>query len=169
MCAADCQKKNRKIAGCKRHAVYHFTAHIFYGFLAQPGIGFRLSQCQSHYLRRWQQQDFLDSRKRCCSLCGGSSIDNPAAENKVIELGGPAALSPLEAVAIFETVLGNKFTVQLVPEAALSAQKAAAQDPLSESFAVLMLSAAGGSTIDNQQMMAVFPMSLTTVNEYAKN
>ena len=97
-----------------------------------------------------------------------ASLDNPAAKNKIFQLGGPAALSPLEVVAIFEASHGKKFALQFVPEAALQAQKTAAPDPLSESFAALMLAFAGGNEIDMKELLAIFPLPLISVNEYAK-
>lgn len=97
-----------------------------------------------------------------------ASLDNAAAMNKTFKLGGPAALSPLEVVSIFETSHGKKFALQFVPEAALQAQKNNATDPLSESFAALMLAFAGGSEIDMTDTLAVFPIPLVSVNEYAK-
>ena len=97
-----------------------------------------------------------------------ASLDNPSAKNRIIELGGPDALSPLEVVNIFEESHGKKFEIQFVPEEALRAQKDAAQDPLSESFAALMLSFASGSEIDMKDVIDVIPIELTSVNEYAK-
>ena len=98
-----------------------------------------------------------------------ASLDNPAAKNKIIQLGGPEALSPLEVVNIFETTRGKKFDLQFVPEEAMQAQKAGAADPLSESFAGLMLGVANGSEINMKNTIDVFPMQLTSVNDYAKN
>ncbi len=97
-----------------------------------------------------------------------ASLDNAAAKNKIIELGGPEALSPLQVVNIFEASHGKKFEIQFVPEETLIAQKGAAQDPLSESFATLMLGYASGSEIDMKNTIDVFPMQLTSVNDYAK-
>jgi uncharacterized protein YbjT (DUF2867 family) len=97
-----------------------------------------------------------------------AALDNAAAKNKSIELGGPAALSPLEVVNIFEVSQGKKFELQFVPEEALRAQKNAAQDPLSESFAALMLGFAAGSEIDMKNTLSILPMQLTSVNDYAK-
>ncbi len=97
-----------------------------------------------------------------------ASIDNTATKNRSIELGGPEALSPLEVVNVFETSHGKKFELQFVPEEALRAQKDGAQDPLSESFAALMLGVANGSEIDMKNTIEVFPMKLTSVNDYAK-
>jgi len=97
-----------------------------------------------------------------------ASLENPGAKNRMIELGGPDALSPLEAVNIFEVNGDIKFELQLVAEEALQAQKEAAQDPLSESFAALMLSVAKGSEIDMKNTLEVFQVQLTSVTEYAK-
>ena len=97
-----------------------------------------------------------------------ASLDNTATKNRSIELGGPEALSPLEVVNVFETSHGKKFELQFVPEETLRAQKDGAQDPLSESFAALMLGVANGSEIDMKNTIDVFPMQLTSVNDYAK-
>ena len=96
-----------------------------------------------------------------------ASLDNPAAKNKIIELGGPEALSPLEVVDIFEATNGKKFELQFVPEEALRAQRDGAQDPLSESFAALMLGVVKGSEIDMKNTIDLFPIQQTSVNDYA--
>ena len=97
-----------------------------------------------------------------------AALDNPAAANNIIELGGPEALSQLEVVNIFETAKGTKFALQFVPKEALKAQKDAAQDPLSESFATLMLGLVNGSEIDMKNTLEDFPIQLTSVIDYAK-
>jgi uncharacterized protein YbjT (DUF2867 family) len=96
-----------------------------------------------------------------------ASLQNPAAVNKTIELGGPEALSPLEIVAIFEAAQSKKFALQFVPAAALQAQRDAAQDPLSLSFATLMLGVDNGSVIEMTHTLQDFPMVLGSVQEYA--
>ncbi len=97
-----------------------------------------------------------------------ASLDNPAAKNRIIELGGPDALSPLEVVNIFEATKGIKFELQFVPEEAIRAQRDGAQDPLSESFAALTLGVVNGSEIDIKNMLDVFPFRQTSVIDYAK-
>ena len=96
------------------------------------------------------------------------SLDNPAAKNRIIELGGPEALSPLEVVNIFETTKGKKFELQFVPEEALKAQREGAQDPLIESFSTLTLGVVNGSEIDMIRILDDFPIRLTSVNDYAE-
>lgn len=97
-----------------------------------------------------------------------ASLDNPSAKNRIIELGGPDALSPLEVVNIFEATKGKKFELQYVPEEAIKAQRDGAQDPLSESFATLTLGVVNGSEIDIKNMLGIFPFKLTSVIDYAK-
>ena len=96
-----------------------------------------------------------------------AALENAAAKNSIIELGGPEALSPLEVVSIFETARGNKFELQFVPEEAIQAQKDGAQDPLSESFAALTLGVVKGSAIEMKTITELFPIQLTSVNDYA--
>jgi len=101
-----------------------------------------------------------------------ASLDNPAARNDVIKLGGPQALSPLEVVQIFEDLTGRKFTVTHVPEEALRAQTAAAADPLQEAFAALMLYYAHGDVIDMKPALGIFPeqaSKLTSIRDYARS
>ena len=95
-------------------------------------------------------------------------LDNPVPGNRIIDLGGPGALSPLEVVNIFETSQEKKFDLQFVSEEALRAQKEAATDTLSESFAGLMLGVAKGSEIDMNDTIDLFQMQLTSVNNFAK-
>ena len=95
------------------------------------------------------------------------SLENIAARNQILELGGPAALSPLEVVRIFEKVSGKSFELQFIPAAALKAQKEGATDPLQKSFASLMLSQSNGNEVDMSLAKKVFSFPLTSVDDYA--
>jgi NADH dehydrogenase len=106
---------------------------------------------------------FLDAAKFAVA-----SLDNPAAHNAIIEVGGPEALSPLEVVKIFEDISGKQFSVQHVPEEALKSQKESAPDPLQESIAGLMLQYTNGDEIDMKETLKAFPLQLTTVRSYAR-
>ena len=100
-----------------------------------------------------------------------ASVENPAARNCVIPLGGPDALSPLVVVRIFEEVGGRKFLVTHVPEEALRAQRAAAADSMQEAFASLMLYYAHGEVIDMKRALAIYPAqatNLASVRDYAQ-
>ena len=95
------------------------------------------------------------------------AIDTPAARNAVIELGGPDPLSPNQVIKIFEDSSGQPFQVEYVPTEALQNQKNAAEDPLQQSFAALMLDYANGSPIDMEDTLTTFPAALTSVRDYA--
>jgi len=97
-----------------------------------------------------------------------ASLDNELARNSVFQVGGPAGVSPLEVVKIFENHTGNKFAIEFVPTAALQAQKTAANESLSEAFATFMLSYAAGDQIDTTETRKVYPFKLTSVTDYVQ-
>lgn len=96
-----------------------------------------------------------------------ASLDQPAARNRVIEVGGPEALSPAEVVRMFEIVGASDIDVEHVSEADLEAQLAAETNPLQKSFAGLMLQYARGDVMDVSGMKELFPFRWTSVREYA--
>lgn len=96
------------------------------------------------------------------------ALSNPAARDAVIELGGREALSPLEVVGIFEELAGRSFERQLVPEEALQGQKAAARNPIEQTFADLILGVARGDAIDMSDTLEKFSFRPKSVREYAK-
>ena len=91
----------------------------------------------------------------------------PGARNRVLEIGGPHNLSPLEVIQIFERVSDAPFERQFVAEDALLAQKKQAADPLSESFANLQLECAHGCVMDSSPALTLMPIELATVEQYA--
>jgi uncharacterized protein YbjT (DUF2867 family) len=98
-----------------------------------------------------------------------AAVENPSAKNQIIEIGGPDAVSPNEVVRIFEETTGRKFEVQHVPEAALQAQRNAAPDPMSQSFATLMLYYARGDTIEMTKTMKQFSIRPKSIHDFAKS
>lgn len=96
-----------------------------------------------------------------------AAAESPAGENRVVEVGGPEALSPLEVVRIFEERAGKKFDVEHVPEDALLTMKANAKNPIEETFAGLQLVYARGFEVDMRPTLSLFPVRLTSVREYA--
>ncbi len=98
-----------------------------------------------------------------------AALDNPAARNAILELGGPAALSPLDVVRVFERATGRSFEAQYVPEEALRAQKTQATDSVQQSFSALMLDYAKGDVIDMNTMLRRIPIKLLTIENYAQH
>jgi NADH dehydrogenase len=134
-----------------------------------PGVGFDVANASARIYGSGQNKiswiSYLDVA-RFAAAC----VNNSAARNRVIKLGGPEALSPLEVVQIFEEVSGRKFTVTHLPEEALPAQRAAAADSLQEAFTALMLYYAHGDVIGMKPAFGIFPgqtSNLTSVRDYA--
>ncbi len=94
------------------------------------------------------------------------SLENPAARNRSLELGGPESLSPHQAIKIFEKATGKTFEVTHVPPEALQAQYEGATDPMQKSFIGLMLCYADGDPIDMSAIRKTFAVRLTSLKEY---
>ena len=134
-----------------------------------PALGFDVANSKARVFGPGQNKLRWISYLDVAAFVAGC-VDNPATRNKTIQLGGPEPLSPLEVIRIFEDVTGRKFAVEHVREEDLSAQKAAAADSLSESFAGLMLSYARGDSIDVTECRSLFPAiagRLVSVRDYA--
>jgi uncharacterized protein YbjT (DUF2867 family) len=97
------------------------------------------------------------------------AIESPSADNAVIELGGPEALSPHEVIRIFEEIGGRHFAVQYVPESALEAAHAGATDSLQRAFAALSLGYARGDAIPMEDALRRVPITLRSVRDYARD
>jgi len=98
-----------------------------------------------------------------------ATLNNAAARNATLELGGPEALSPRHVVKIFEKLVGKDFEVTQVPVQVLESQMAAATDPMQKSFAALMLGYASATPIDMTATLRTFPLKLRTVESYARS
>jgi NADH dehydrogenase len=133
-----------------------------------PALGFDAANAKAQIYGSGQNKISWISYRDVAKFAN-ESLDNPAARNAVIELGGPDSLSPLEVVRIFEQVLGRAFEIQHVPDEALLEQKKTASDPLQQSFAGLMLYYSAGNVIDMRETLQKFPMQLTSVQDYAQS
>lgn len=98
-----------------------------------------------------------------------AALDNPAAQNATLELGGPEGISPHSVVRIFEKVGGKPFEVTHVSVDALQGQLAGATDPMQRSFVGLMLGYASATAIDMSATLQSFPLKLGTVEAYARS
>lgn len=94
------------------------------------------------------------------------SLENPAARNCVLELGGPEALSPHQAIKLFEEITGRTFEVTHVPPEALQAQYDSVTDPMQKSFIGLMRCYAKGDAIDMRETQETYAVRLTPLKEY---
>jgi len=98
-----------------------------------------------------------------------ASLENPAARNTTLELGGPEGLSPHEVVTVFEKIAGKAFDVTQVPVEAMQGQLAGATDPMQKSFVALMLGYASATAIDMTAALKAFSLKLRTVDAYARS
>jgi uncharacterized protein YbjT (DUF2867 family) len=88
----------------------------------------------------------------------------------ILEMGGPEAISQLEAVKVFESVLHRKIAVEHVSWEALQQQHQSAADPLQKTFAALMLGYAQGDVIAGAKETAEqYGVRLRSVAEYANS
>jgi len=74
-------------------------------------------------------------------------IDNAAVSRKAIPIGGPKAISQLDAVALAEKATGRRMRVESMTTEQITAARKGAQDSLTESFVGLFESLARGDEI----------------------
>ncbi len=91
----------------------------------------------------------------------------PPERNTILELGGPEALSQLEAVRIFEQALQKPIQVDHVPREVLETQHRSS-DPLQKTFGGLMLAYSKGDLIkDAADTARRYRVDLRSVRDYA--
>ena len=97
-----------------------------------------------------------------------ASVDNDAATNKTLEIGGPEAISPAQVIKEFEKISKHPFIVNYIPVAALQQQADEATDYWQKIFSNLMIFYANGDAIDMRPVLEKIPVQLHSVKHYAK-
>ena len=143
------------------------SGYFMEGWLS-PAVGFDYANAKAQIYGEGEKPISWISFKDVAQFAV-ESLDNQAARNAILEIGGPEALSPLQVVKIFEEVGGQGFEVEHVPEEALEAQQNGATDGMEQSFAGLMRAYAGGDAIDMGSTLKTFSLELTSVGDYAKS
>lgn len=133
-----------------------------------PALGFEPANAHARIYGTGEKKLSWISYKDVAKFAA-ASVDNPAARDETIKLGGPEALSYLQVVSIFEQVMGKAFAVEHVPEDVLRAELGSATDSMQKSFAGLMLDTAGGNIIDMDGALRDFYIELTSVDDYARS
>jgi uncharacterized protein YbjT (DUF2867 family) len=96
------------------------------------------------------------------------SLELPAAAREM-ELGGPTALTPLEAVRAFEEASGRKIQVEHTPLEGLQARLAMATDPYDQALAALaVLMATTPVVIDMDAIARDFGFAPASVADFAR-
>jgi len=157
-----------RVAHLRSGLVYTVLQPTFYMevWLAPIG-GFDFANARASIYGRGSNQISwvsMEDVARFAAMC----VDTPAARNATFELGGPQALTPLEAVRIFEDIGGRRFEVEFVSEEQLEEQQDRAANSLEESLAGLRRCYAAGDVIEMSATLATFPMTLTSVRDYAR-
>jgi uncharacterized protein YbjT (DUF2867 family) len=165
------QTAKRKVEKLLQESSMNYTilqSSFFMEIWLSPAVGFDFPKSKATIYGDGKNKLNWISLKDVAAIAV-ASLDNEAVRNSVYQIGGPESLSPFEVVRIFEKQAGHSFTIDYVPIAALQAQKAAAEDSLSESFAALMLSYAVGDKIDSNKTREVYPFRLSSVVDYAQS
>jgi uncharacterized protein YbjT (DUF2867 family) len=132
-----------------------------------PALGFDLAAGRARIYGSGREPISWVSRDDVAEFAA-EAVDSEEARNATIEIGGPEALTPLEAVAVFESVSGRRLEVELVGEEALRAHLAAAPGPHERSIAALMLAYARGNAIPMDDIAERFGVELTPLRAWAE-
>ena len=95
-------------------------------------------------------------------------LGHPAAKNQLISFGGPAALSPLEVVQLFEHISGAEFAKEFIPQEGLEHQYATVDDPMGKSFTSLILALSRGLPMEMEELSSTFKVVPSSVEDYAR-
>ncbi len=142
-------------------------ASIFTEVWLSPALGFNYNDHTAQIPGDGNQTISFVSYKDVASFAA-LSIYNPLAENKILEIGGPEALTPAQVIKEFENSSSHFFTVQYIPVAALQQQLKNATDPLQKVFAGLMIFYANGDAMDMKPVLEKISVKLHSVKDYAQ-
>ena len=106
------------------------------------------------------------SARDVARFAAAATEEGPLA-GRVLPLGGPEALSPLQVIRLFEELGAPKAILQPVTKAQCEERLAAAKSPLEEAFAAAMLSCVAGQVVDPDPATALLPGRLATVRDHA--
>lgn len=98
-----------------------------------------------------------------------ASLDNPAAYNFTLGLGGAEALTPLDVVRLFESIGGKPFDVTTLPLETLQTRLAAATDPMQQSLVGLTIGYAHANALETAGTLPISLSKLRTINAYVQS
>lgn len=132
------------------------------GFDAEKGSAriYGSGEAKGNYISAFDVVDFA----------AAAATKDIAERQTILEMGGPEALSQLDAVHIFERALDKRISVEHVPVEVLQQQHRSATDPLQKTFAALMLGYAQGDVIAGARETAKqYGVRLRSVGDYASS
>jgi NADH dehydrogenase len=142
------------------------AANYFMEIWLSPALGFDYARGKVALFGDGRALITWVSYRDVAEFAVGSHL-TPGARNRILDVGGPQDLSPLEVVKIFEEVSGAPFERQFVPEEALLTQLDSATDPFAETFAKLQLEYVHGCPMNTSETLGLIPIELTSVAQYA--
>jgi NADH dehydrogenase len=132
-----------------------------------PALGFDPLKCYARICGLGEAKVSYISAFDVADFAVAATTKTYPQKNATLEMGGPEALSQLDAVLIFERALGKEIKVEHVPIEALRAQQQSL-DPLQKTFAALMLNYAQGDVVQNAvKNAAAHGIELGSVSDYA--
>ena len=97
------------------------------------------------------------------------AVDSEEARNATLEIGGPEAITPLDAIRLFEEIAGRSIEVELMDEGALRSRLGAAGSEHERSLCALMLAYARGNVVPMDDMAERFGLELTPLRSWVEN
>ncbi len=95
-----------------------------------------------------------------------AALESECFRNRVVQVGGPDPLSPLQVIEIFRQLGGTEVVVGYVSESDLHVRLESATNWREEAFAATMLSTAKGQVVDVNLALELLPGRLVTVRDY---
>lgn len=132
-----------------------------------PALGFDLAAGRARIYGTGREPISWVAREDVAGFAA-EAVDSEEARNATIEIGGPEAVAPLDAVALFESVAGRRIEVEIVDEEALRAQLASARTQQERSVTALMLAYARGNAIPMEDVAERFGIELTSLRRWAE-
>ena len=141
-------------------------ASIFMEVWLSPALGFNYPEHTAQIPGDGNQLISYVSLKDVATFAV-ASVDNTAVKNKILEIGGPEAISPAQVIKEFEKISKQQFIVNYIPVAALQQQADVATDYWQKIFTNLMIFYANGDAMDMKPILKEIPVKLQSVQEYA--
>jgi uncharacterized protein YbjT (DUF2867 family) len=111
-----------------------------------PPLGWELAAGTARVLGSGEQRvSWISAQDVAAAVV--ACVDNPAARGLTMELGGPAAISPVEVVRLAESITGRPIAIEHVPAEALEQQARDAAGTDGSIFPSLMLCQTHGDEI----------------------
>jgi uncharacterized protein YbjT (DUF2867 family) len=142
------------------------AANYFMEVWLSPALGFDVPNGRATIYGNGDQSIGFVSYKDVAEIAM-RSLEADTCKHCTISVAGPANVTQLEAVRMFEQASGRSLAVSHVSEEALVEKWRSATDPLEKTFAGLMLDYAKGCTMDMRETLSLFPMHLISVEDYA--